>query len=48
MTDIERLILETFIFEENTIYHVENFLTHKNVKLTREEIKKLVHFKKSI
>ncbi|WHX98039.1 hypothetical protein [Neobacillus sp. DY30] len=39
MIDIERLILETFIYEENTIFHVENFLKHKNIKLTRKEIK---------
>ncbi|MEO2075966.1 MAG: hypothetical protein ABGX20_11410 [Bacillus sp. (in: firmicutes)] len=39
MLDIERLILETFIYEECTIFHVENFLTHKNDKLTRKEIK---------
>lgn len=39
MLDIERLILETFIYEENSIFHVENFLNHKNLKLTRKEIK---------
>jgi hypothetical protein len=43
MIDIKMLILETFIYEENTIFQVENRLTHKNVKFKRNEIKEMLN-----
>ncbi|MFC5647548.1 hypothetical protein ACFPYJ_00075 [Paenibacillus solisilvae] len=36
---IDKLILATFAFEENTIFHVENHLFHNEFNLTRSEIK---------
>lgn len=39
MTYLDRLILTTFNDEENTIFHVENWLIHKGVSITRKEIK---------
>jgi hypothetical protein len=43
MIDIKMLILETFIYEENTIFQVETRLTHKNVKFKRNEIKEMLN-----
>lgn len=43
MIDIKMLILETFFYEENTIFQVENRLTHKNVKLKRNKIKEMLN-----
>ncbi|WJH33483.1 hypothetical protein N6H14_26100 [Paenibacillus sp. CC-CFT747] len=38
----DRLILETFKYEENTIFHVETWLIHNGVVLSRKEIKEKI------
>jgi hypothetical protein len=39
MIDLDNLIIRTFIYEENTIFHVENYLKSKGINKPRNEIK---------
>lgn len=39
MSDLDKLILRTFIYEENTIFHVENYLKSKGINEPRDDIK---------
>ena len=39
MTDLDKMILRTFIYEENTILHVENHLKSNGINEPRKEIK---------
>ncbi|WP_312476759.1 hypothetical protein [Neobacillus sp.] len=39
MTDLDKMILRTFIDEENTFFQVENYLNYKGITQTREQIK---------
>lgn len=38
-SNVKMMILDTFFFEENTIFHVENHLKYYGFKLNRDEIK---------
>lgn len=39
MIGLDKLILQTFIYEENTIFHVENYLKSKGIHITRDKVK---------
>lgn len=36
------IILDTFFYEEQTIFHIENYLKHQGIQLNRDEIKYLI------
>lgn len=38
------MVLDTFFYEEEIIYHVENYLKQHDIQLNRNEIKNYISF----